>query len=133
MMTVKAIIETIRAELAAKLPPLFQAEGVKGVDHFTAGYPSNQEQTFCCVRLASLQAKKQLEFIIHLAIPGVSELESYGYIQAVKDYLDDEFDQTVYGFDTGDYELQVFENHFMQGDIQILFSVMLNRAIDDCF
>jgi hypothetical protein len=131
MEKIKATIETIRTDLAEKLPALFQAEGVKGIDHFSVGYPANQEQTFCCVRLASLD-KKQIEFIIHLALPKVSELDSYGYMQAVKYYLDDEFDESTYGFDTGDYELHIFETNFMQGDIQILFSVTLTRFLDDC-
>ncbi|MDR0374407.1 MAG: hypothetical protein LBH85_01605 [Treponema sp.] len=131
-MKTKAIIEAVRDDLAANLPAIFNAEGVKGVDHFTIGSPANQEQTFCCVRLASLQGKKQIEFIIHLALPGVSELESYGCIQAVITYLDDEFDPTACGFDTSDYELRVLENIFTHGDIEILFSVMLNRELDDC-
>lgn len=131
-MNIKAMMEAIRDDLTIHLPSLFQAEGVKNVDYFTVGSPTNQEQRFCCVGLASFQSKKQIEFIIHLAIPRVSELESYGYIQAVKEYLDNEFDQTAYGFDTGDYELQIFETEFMRGDIQIAFSVTLNRLLDDC-
>jgi hypothetical protein len=130
-MKIKAIIESVRADMEKKLPTLFQSEEVKSVDHFTIGYPSNQEQTFCCVRLASLD-KKLIEFIIHLALPKVHELVSYGYIQAVNRYLDDGFDPSVYGFDTVDYELHIFETDFMQGDIQILFSVTLTRFLDDC-
>lgn len=131
-MKIKAIIEAIRDDFAQHLPALFQAEGVKSVDHFTVGYPTNQEQTFCCFRLASLQEKKHIEFIIHLALPGASELDAYGYMQAVKNYLDGEFDQTAYGFETRDYELQIIEENFMRGDIQTLFSVMLKRFLDDC-
>jgi hypothetical protein len=132
MMSIKTVMETVRSELAVKLPPLIQAEGLKDIGHFTVGYPANQEQTFCCVRVASLEGKKQLEFIIHLALPAVGELEAYGYMQAVIAYLEDEFDQTAYGFDTGDYELQIFETDFTHGDMQILFSVTLNRIRDDC-
>ncbi|MDR0377296.1 MAG: hypothetical protein LBH70_05830 [Spirochaetaceae bacterium] len=132
MMKIKLIMEAIRDDMAARLPSLFHDEGVKNVDHFTIGSPANQEQKFCCLGLVALQDKRKLEFVIHLAIPGVGELESYGYIQALKEYLDGPFDQTAYGFDAGEYELYVIENEFTHGDIQILFNVSMSRQTDDC-
>jgi hypothetical protein len=131
-MKIKTIIKGIHKDLEEYLPVLFQVEGVKKVDHFTIGYPSNQEQTFCCIRIASLQNEKQFEFIIHLALPGVSELESYGYMQAVIGYFDKRFNQSAYGFDTVDYELQIIESDFTKGDGQILFGIMMSRVLDDC-
>ena len=130
--TVAGIITAVKEHLAAALPALLAAQGAENFEAYTAGFPENQERRYCCVRLASLKGKESLEFIIHLALPRVSEAGSYAYIQGVKNYLDGPFDQTKYGFDTGEYELQIFESDFTRGDFQALFSVTLNRILTDC-
>ena len=132
METITGTITVIKDHLRAALPPLLQAAGAQDFDAYTVGYPENQDGRYCCVRLASLKGKESLEFIIHLALPRVSETGAYAYLQAVKNYLDGPFDQTDYGFDTGEYELQLFESDFTHGDFQALFGVTLNRSITDC-
>jgi hypothetical protein len=132
MNTVRGIVEAVREHLEAALPALLEAEGAEDFEAWSTGFPGNQEQRYCCVRLASLKGKESLEFIIHLALPRVSETGAYAYIQGVKNYLDGPFGPADYGFDAAEYELQIFEADFAHGDFQALFSVTLNRSITDC-
>jgi hypothetical protein len=72
-----------------------------------------------------------LEFIIHLALPGVSETGAYDYLEAVREYLDGGVGAAI-GYDTEKWESQVFDTDFTNGDIQALFSVTMTRQTDDC-
>jgi hypothetical protein len=131
-MTVGGIIEAVRADMAANLPVLLEAAGLPDFSRYAVGYPDNQDETFCCVRLAALKGRESAEIIIHIALPGVSEASSYGYLEAAREYLDGAFETARYGYDTSSWDLQVFETDFTRGDIQALISVILSRDEDDC-
>lgn len=123
-MTIRNIIEAVRADLEYSLSVFFDA--------FIIGYPDNQDKLLCCVRLAAMKGKEDFEFIVHLALPGVSEAESYAYIEAMREYMDGHFDPVLYGYDEFTWDLQVFETEFTRGDIQALISVTMSRVSDDC-
>jgi hypothetical protein len=131
-MTIKQTMTDIKDGLKTALLALLEAAGVPDFAAYIVGFPSDQTALTCCVRLAALKEKESLEFIIHLALPRLAEIDSYTYIQAVKDYLDADFDQSEYDFLTGTYSLDIMEANFTKGDIQAFFSVTLTRAIDDC-
>jgi hypothetical protein len=131
-MTLAEIIEAAREDLAAKLPALLEKSGAPDFSRYAVGYPDTQEESFCCVRLAAVKDKNDFEFIIHLALPGVSEAASYVYLEAVREYLDGAFEPYLYGYDTFTWNLQVFETEFEHGDIQALISVTMSRQPDDC-
>jgi hypothetical protein len=130
-MTIKATITAIQKDLAAALPGLLEAEAVQGITYYTLGYPENQEDLWCCVRLASLKDRENLEFIIHLSLPHVGEAEAYSYMQGVKHFLDETFFPGHYGYDTGTYKLQVSEVDPTYQGIQTLFNVTMARMISD--
>lgn len=130
--TLKVTMLTLQDDLQNKLPALLVAEGVPGITYYTVGNPENQEDTWCCVRLAALKGKESMEVIIHLSLPRVSELDAYAYIQALLNYLENVFDPNDYGYETEDPEFQIFETDFTHGDIQTLCSVTLTRILDDC-
>jgi hypothetical protein len=131
-MTIAEIIVAVKEDLAAKLPPLLEQAGAPDLSRYAVGYPDTQNESFCCVRLAAVKGKEDFEFIIHLALPGVSEAASYVYIEAAREYLDGSFEPYLYGYDTFNWDLQVFETEFEHGDIQALISVTMSRQLDDC-
>jgi hypothetical protein len=129
-LTIAETIDAIQKDLVGKLPPLLGGE--PDFDEYITGYPTNQDEKFCCVRLAAIHEKVSFEFIIHVSLPGVSETTAYNYIEAVRKYLDDECEVSAYGYDTGSWEMQIFEADFSHGDFQALFSVTMTRQVDDC-
>jgi hypothetical protein len=134
-MTIGGIIEAVRADMEAKLPALLGAAGQPDLSRYAAGYPDNQDGTFCCVRFAAMSEgadSESLEFIIHLALPGVSETGAYGYAEAAREYLKSDFAPAKLGYETFRFEVQMFETDFSNGDIQALFSVTVSRQNDDC-
>jgi hypothetical protein len=131
-MKIGEIIEAVRAELSEKLPPRIEAAGIPDFSWYAVGFPDNQDSKFCCVRLAAVKENTSLEFIIHLALPREPEDAAYKYFEAVREYLNDDFEAYVFGYDTREWQLQLFETDFASGDIQALFSVTMNRAPDDC-
>jgi hypothetical protein len=134
-MTIGAIIEEARAGLAAELPSMLETAGQPDFSRYVTGYPDNQDETFCCVRFAAMNEgadNGSLEFIIHLALPGVAETDAYGYLEAARRYLDGVFDPAALGYDARTWESRVFDTDFTNGDIQALFSVTMSRQKDDC-
>jgi hypothetical protein len=131
-MTIDGTLRGIKADLKERLPALLAAEGAPDFGRYETGYPDSQDETFCCVRLAALKGKESMEFVIHFALPGASEPDSYKYMEAARKYLDGWFEASAYGYDAAEWELQIFETHFASGDIHALFSVTMERRLDDC-
>jgi hypothetical protein len=135
-MTINDIIEAVRTDLAASLPQLLEAAGRPDFSRYTVGFPDNQDDTFCCVLFASVQSGSagNFEFVIHLALPGLSETAAYDYLEAVREYLgaNGGFNTEPLGYDTRTWESRVFDTEFTNGDIQALFSVTMSRQADDC-
>jgi hypothetical protein len=130
-MNIKDIITGIKDDMKAALPALIEEYFQPPIEDFSVGYPFNQDKLSCCVRLAKLEFMGDFEFIIHLSLPHTDEDAAYDYLQAVRDYLTN-LETTDYGFYTGTYILEMYENDFNHGDIQALFSVTLKKAVDDC-
>jgi hypothetical protein len=130
-MTVKQIITGIKDDIAEKLPSFIAACGLPPVDNYPVGYPFDQDKLSCCVRLSKLEFLGDLEFIIHLSLPRVTEEAAYDYLEAARNYLTD-FDTTDYGYYAGTYILDMYENDFNHGDVQAYFLVTLKKAADDC-
>jgi hypothetical protein len=133
-MTIGGIIEAVRSDLAARLPALLEAAGAADFSRYIAGFPDNQDESFCCARFAAMKndgSGGSMEFIIHASLPGISETAAYVYLEAVRQYLND-FDTAPLGYDTASWESQVFDTDFSNGDIQALFSVTMTRQFDDC-
>ena len=130
-MNISEIIEGVKADIAAKLPP--RMAELAGFEHYHTGYPTNQDERFCCVRLASIKDKTSIEIVIHFALPAVSETQAYGYLDAGVGYLERDFAPAAWGYDKHEWDLQIFETDFTSGDIQAIFSVTMTREVDDCY
>lgn len=130
-MNIKQIITGIKENIEETLPALVEKYGQPPVDNYAVGYPFDQDKLACCVRLSKLEFLGDFEFIIHLSLPHTDEEAAYDYLQAARDYLTD-FETADYGYYTGTYILELYENDFNHGDIQALFSVTLKKAADDC-
>jgi hypothetical protein len=130
-MNIKQIISGIKNDMEKALPALVEKQGQPPIEDFSIGYPFNQDKISCCVRLSKLEFLGDFEFIIHLSLPHTDEDAAYDYLQAVCAYLTN-LETTDYGFYTGTYILELYENDFNHGDVQAIFSVTLKKAEDDC-
>jgi hypothetical protein len=131
-MKVSEIITGIMDSLQAELPALLEEAGAGEIAYYGIGYAFNQDDTACCVRLASVAFLENLEFAVHLSLPHIQETDTYLYIDALVKFLNEKFDTNDYGYTTGKYTLDVFETDFNHGDVQALFMVTMEKAADDC-
>jgi hypothetical protein len=131
-MKVSETITRIKDSLQAELPALLEEAGAGPIAYYGAGYAFNQDDTACCVRLASLSFLENFEFAVHLSLPHIQETEAYLYMDALVKFLNEKFDTNDYGYTVGRYTLDVFETDFNHGDVQALFMVTMDKAADDC-
>ena len=132
----KSAVQTLTALLAdieGELPKYLTAHGAGQLESYSIGYPVDREKkTQLCVRFAEAENDwDTFVFDIHVNLPGVTELDSYRYLDAVKEYLSEEFNPQIAGFSGGYYATAMSDN-FKTTVISQYWSVTLTYSSDDC-
>jgi hypothetical protein len=111
------------------MPALLSAAALSNFDNYSIGYPYREEDKELCVRFSALK-EEGFEFLVHIALPKVPEIEAYSYFDLILNYLT-EHDYTCYGFGTGTVLIDMGDD-YTTGAINAYFSVILPIFFDDC-
>jgi len=100
---------------------------------YAIGYPVDPEKVLLCVRFAAAgdDESETLEFDTHAQFPGLSEPDAYSYMDAVNDYLDNDFDPRIAGYTSGGYSVSATDNP-RTAMLEVFWSVSLTSPKDDC-
>jgi len=133
MKKLKPVLQLMLSDIESKLPNLLIEHEAKQFNGYSLGYPVNLEKLLLCLRIAegSDDTGIKLTFDIHAQLPGITEIESYSYLDAINEYLED-FEPQLIGFTDGSYSFALKDNSRMS-TIEIFWSVTLSEPKDDCF
>jgi len=131
-MKIKQPLLSVLDDIKLRLPPILAEKGARQFEGYSIGFPADPEKLLLCVRFAAMDASAEdtLEFDVHAQFPGTLEIDVYGYIDAVNDYLEG-LDPQIAGFADMSYSGIAHDNP-RTAAIEIFWSVKLTRPKDDC-
>jgi hypothetical protein len=130
---ISTIIPAIVEHIEDNLPAILAARALTDFAEYQTGYATAQDALSLAVRYAESNEStdETFSFMIHLQLKGQSELNCYGYIDAVREYINSSLDQEVYEYARLDYRVMMFDT-FEQGIPQVVFDITLSEPLDDC-